>query len=47
MKFHCAKNLNTTQIDYLVKLLNEIEYRNDYNYKHEVGYNCYLTALEL
>jgi len=45
-KFHCASNLNTKQIDYLVKKLNETEYNSDQNYMYEVSYSFYLQALE-
>ena len=46
LKFHCANNLNTKQIDYLVKMLEEIEYNNNTNYIYDISYSCYLRALE-
>jgi len=46
-KLHCANNLNTKQIDYLVKKLEEIEYNSDLNYIYEVSYSYYLQALEI
>ena len=47
LKFHCANNLDTKQIDYVVKLLEEKDYRNDPNYIYEISYSCYLRALEI
>ena len=47
LKFHCANNLNTKQIDYLVKMLEEIEYSNDSDYIYDISYSCYLQALEI
>ena len=46
LKFHCANNLNTKQIDYLVKMLEEIEYNSDTAYIYDISYSCYLRALE-
>ena len=46
-KFHCANNLNTKQIDYLIKMLEDVEYQNDTNYMYEISYTCYLRALEI